>query len=158
MYECDKLARVYSRKRGKHGSKRPPAKVVPRWLKVDKVQVEQLIMQFAKERKSIAVIGTILRDQYGIPDVKIVTGKTISKILRENNLYPEFPEDLLSLFKKAVAFREHLARSKKDKSALKGLQNLESKIRRSVKYYARKGKIDPNFTYDPEKVKLIVQK
>lgn len=152
------MARIYSRKKGKHGSKKPAIKVVPRWVKVDKAQVEQLVIQLAKERKSSAVIGTILRDQYGIPDVKMITGKTISQIMREKNLYPEMPEDLLSLFKKAVVLRGHLAKNKKDKAAVKGLEHLESNIRRLIKYYAREGKIDPKFTYDPEKVKLIVQK
>ncbi len=152
------MARIYSRKKGRHGSKRPPVKVLPRWVKADKDSVEKLVMQLGQERKTSAVIGVILRDQYGIPDVKLATGKTISQILRENNLYSEMPEDLLSLFKKAVELREHLGTNKKDKAALKGLEHLESKIRRLVKYYAREGKIDKTFTYDPEKVKLIVQK
>lgn len=152
------MARVYSRKKGRHGSKRPPVKILPRWVKADKEETEKLVIQLGKERKASATIGTILRDQYGIPDVKLATGKPVSKILRENDLYSEMPEDLLSLFKKAVELREHLGQNKKDKSAVKGLEHLESKIRRLVKYYAREGKIDSTFKYDPEKVKLIVQK
>lgn len=152
------MARVYSRKKGKHGSKRPPVKVLPRWVKAEKEQVEKLVAQFGKERVKSATIGTVLRDQYGIPNIRLVTGKTVSQILRENNLYSEMPEDLMSLFKKAVDLREHLGVNKKDKAALVGLEHLESKIRRLIKYYTREGKIDPKFAYDPEKVKLIVQK
>ena len=152
------MARIYSRKKGRHGSKRPPANALPRWVKSNKDDLEKIVVQLAKEKKNRAVIGTILRDQYGIPDVKLVTGKKISQIIQEQGLSQDIPEDLLSLFKKAVELREHLTRSKKDKAALKGLEHLESKIRRLIKYYAREGKIDPTFAYDPEKIKLIVQK
>jgi small subunit ribosomal protein S15 len=152
------MARMYSRKKGKHGSKKPPIKIVPKWVKFKKKDVEDLVVKLGKEKYSSALIGTVLRDQYGIPDVKIITGKTITQILRENKLYPEYPEDLLSLFKKAVKLREHLERNKADKHSKKGLENLESKIRRLIKYYTEKGKIPKGFVYDPEKVKLIVQK
>jgi small subunit ribosomal protein S15 len=152
------MARMYSRKKGKHGSKKPAVKTIPKWVKLDKAEVEKLVVQLAKERKSSALIGLILRDQYGIPDVKTITGKSISQIMREHNAYPELPEDLLNLFKKAVRLREHLAVHKKDKSSKRGLENLESKIRRLIKYYAREGKIPADFVYDPEKVKLIVQR
>ena len=152
------MARVYSGKKGKHGSKKPPVKAVPRWFKLSKEEVEGLVIKLAGERKNSAMIASVLRDQYGVPDVKLITGKTVTQIMRESKLYPDMPEDLLNLFKKAVELRGHLARSKKDRAAVTGLEHLESKIRRLVKYYAREGKIDPNFTYDPEKVKLIVQK
>jgi small subunit ribosomal protein S15 len=152
------MARMYARAKGKHGSKKPPFKLAPKWLKYKKKDVEDLVVNLAKQKYNSAVIGTILRDQYGIPDVKTVTGKSITQILNENKLCPEYPEDLMSLFKKAVSLREHLARRKADKSSLKGLENLESKIRRLMKYYAREGKISKDFVYDPEKIKLIIQK
>lgn len=149
---------MYSRGKGKHGSKKPPFKLTPRWVKYKKKDVEDLVVKLSKEGKSPAVIGTILRDSYGIPDVKVLTGKSITKILKENNLSTEYPQDLLNLFAKAVRVREHLAKHKADKRSLKGLENLESKIRRLIKYYSREGKIPTNFQYDPEKVKLIVKK
>ncbi len=152
------MARMYSRKKGKHGSKKPIAKVVPKWVKYDKDEVEKLVIQLAKKGYQSAQIGTILRDSYGIPDVKLITGKSISQIMKENKLYPQYPEDLLNLFKKAVLLSEHLAVHKKDKSSKRGLQNLESKIRRLIKYYIRKGRLPKDFVYDPERIKLIVQK
>ncbi|MEM5801777.1 MAG: 30S ribosomal protein S15 [Candidatus Aenigmatarchaeota archaeon] len=152
------MARMYSRKHGRHGSKRPPIKIVPKWLKISKKEVEDLVVKLAKEKYSSAVIGQILRDRYGIPDVKTITGKSITQIMRENNLYPEFPEDLMNLFKKAVRLKEHLSRHKKDKTSKKGFENLESKIRRLIKYYTREGKLPKNFVYDIEKIKLMLQK
>jgi small subunit ribosomal protein S15 len=152
------MARIYSGKKGKSGSHRPPVKIVPRWIKYKKEEVIDLVVKLAKERKTSAAIGTILRDQYGIPDVKAITGKTISKIMKEKKLYPEIPEDMLSLLKKAVALREHLERNKADKHSKRGLQNLESKIRRLGKYYVRKGLLPKDWKYSPEEAKLIVQK
>lgn len=152
------MARIYSRKKGKHGSKKPIAKTVPEWVQYDKKEVEELVVSLAKQGHSSAKIGTILRDSYGIPDVKMITGKTISQIMKESGTYPNFPEDLLNLFKKAVLLREHLKIHKADKHSKRGLENLESKIRRMVKYYIREKKVPKDFVYDPEKVKLIVQK
>jgi small subunit ribosomal protein S15 len=78
------MARVYSGKKGKHGSKKPPVKAVPKWFKIKKEEVEELVIKLAKERYSSALIGTVLRDQYAIPNVKIARGKSIAKIMKEN--------------------------------------------------------------------------
>ncbi len=152
------MARMYSRKKGRHGSKHPPYKLVPKWVEYKKDQIEDLVIKLAKERHSSAQIGQILRDQYGIPDVKTITKKSISKIMEENKLYPEIPEELMSLLKKVVSLNEHLTRNKKDKLSKRGLRNLESKIRRLGKYYSRIGKLPKDWKYKPEEVKLIVQK
>ena len=143
---------------GKHGSKKPPVKRVPKWVKYKKAEVEELVVKLAKEGYTSARIGIILRDQYGIPDVKTITGKSISRIMKEHKVYPEIPEDLLSLLKKAVRLREHLEKHKKDKHSKRGLELLESKIRKLGKYYMRKGILPKDWKYSPEEAKLIVQK
>jgi small subunit ribosomal protein S15 len=151
------MARIYSRKKGRSGSTKPIHKK-PRWVKVKKKEVEELVVKLAKQRKGSAEIGAILRDQYGIPDVKSITGKSITQIMKENDLYPDIPEDLLNLLKRAVNLHEHLKKNKKDKHSRKGLEHMESKIRRLVKYYVRTGKLPKGWTYRPEEAKLIVQK
>ena len=143
---------------GKHGSKKPPVKRVPKWVKYKKAEVEELVVKLAKEGYTSARIGIILRDQYGIPDVKTITGKSISRIMKEHKVYPEIPEDLLSLLKKAVRLREHLEKHKKDKHSKRGLELLEYKIRKLGKYYVRKGILPKDWKYSPEEAKLIVQK
>lgn len=152
------MARMYSRKKGKSGSKKPPIKILQKWVKYKKEEIEDLVIKLAKEKHSSTVIGTILRDQYGIPDVKTITGKSIVHIMQENKLYPEIPEDLMSLFRKVVFLRKHIEKNKADKSSVKGLERLESKIRRLIKFYSKEGKIPQDFRYDPEKIKLLVQK
>lgn len=152
------MARIYSRRRGKHGSKKPPIKAAPRWIKHKKKEVDDLVVELAKKRHSSTLIGTILRDQHGIPSVKAVTGKAISQIMKENKMYPEMPEDLMSLLKRAVELRKHLGANKKDRHSRKGLENMESKIRRLGKYYSRKGVIAKGWKYSHEEAKLIIQK
>jgi len=152
------MARVYSGKKGEHGSKKPPVKIVPKWVKIKKSEVEELIVKLAKERYTSAVIGTILRDQYAIPDVKVLIGKTVSQVMRENSVYPSMPEDMLSLLKKAVNLRTHMEKWRQDYHSKKGLLNLESKIRRLGKYYSRNGVLPKNWKYDPNEAKLLVQK
>jgi small subunit ribosomal protein S15 len=149
------MARMYARKRGKSGSKKPLTKAT--WVEYKKEEVERLVCKLAKEGYSSAMIGLILRDQYGIPSVRDITGKKITKILKENNLAPKIPEDLFNLLKKAVNLRDHLEKHRKDKHSRRGLELLESKIRRLVKYYVRKGKLPKDWKYDPERAKLIVQ-
>jgi len=67
-----------------------------------------LISKLAKEGKSSAVIGVILRDSYGVPDTKLITGKTITAIMKDKKVAPDVPEDLFSLMKRAVLIRKHL--------------------------------------------------
>jgi small subunit ribosomal protein S15 len=152
------VARIYSRKKGKHGSKKPPVKIVPRWVKYKKADVEKIVIDLANQKHNSAVIGLILRDQYGIPDVKTLVGKTVVQMMKENKLYPDMPEEMYYLLKKAVNLREHLGKNRGDACSKKGLENLESKIRRLGKYYVREGKLPKNWRYSAEEAKLIVQK
>ena len=151
------MARMYSRKRGKHGSKKPVRKIPPSWLKYKPLEVEKLVLKFGKEGKSAAVIGTILRDVYGIPNVKTITGKKIVKILKDGKVYPELPEDLANLIKRAIAITKHLSPNKKDYTAKRGLQLTESKIRRLVKYYKKKGVLPESWKYSNEDAKFLIK-
>jgi small subunit ribosomal protein S15 len=152
------MARLYARKRGKAGSKRPSTRTAPRWVRYKKNEIEKLVLKLAKEENSTSKIGLILRDQFGISSVKLITGKTISQIMKDNKLYPEYPEDLFNLLKQAVTLREHLMKNKKDYTSKRGLGLLESKIRRLGKYYVKKGVLPEQWKYDPEQAKLLVQK
>ena len=68
------MARMYSRRKGKAGSKKPAKKQVPSWLRYKGKEVELLVVKLAKEGKNPSQIGLHLRDVYGIPDTKIVAG------------------------------------------------------------------------------------
>ncbi|RME53102.1 hypothetical protein D6783_02900, partial [Candidatus Woesearchaeota archaeon] len=106
------MARMHSRAKGKSGSTKPAKPTKPVWLKYKAKEVELLIVKYAKEGLSASQIGTTLRDKYGIPSVKLVTGKSIGAILQEKNFAPEIPEDLLALMKRSVQIRKHLEQNK----------------------------------------------
>ena len=151
------MARLYSRKKGKSGSKRPLQRVAPAWMAHDKNVVEQLIIKLAKSRTPPAHIGTILRDTYGIPDIKAATGKRVLSHLKSNNITPNLPEDLTSLIKRDIIIMKHLESHKKDIPSRRGLQLTESKILRLSTYYKKKGVLPPEWTYDRSKAKLLVE-
>ncbi len=144
------------RKKGKSHSTRPASLTVPKWVVYDPEEIEEIIVDLAKRGYGPSMIGIILRDQFGIPLVKPILGKSITEVLEERGVKMVVPEDLFRLLQKAVNLRRHLEEHPKDTHAKKGLLDLESKIRRLVKYYKRVGKLPPDWKYDPEQAKLIV--
>ncbi len=99
----------------------------------------------------------MLRDTFGVPDVKSLTEKSISKILGEKKLMPELPDDLVALMRKSIAIRKHQEANKKDEAAKRGLLLTESKIRRLIKYYKRTGRLAIDWKYDPTKLKMYTE-
>jgi small subunit ribosomal protein S15 len=151
------MARMHSRDKGVSGSKKPFKKTVPTWIRYKPKEVELLIGKMANEDKTPSQIGLYLRDTYGIPDVKTLTGKSITKILKEKKLTPEVPEDLRSLIRKAALIRKHMEDNKQDKPAFRGLQLTESKIKRLVKYYKTSGRLPVDWKYDPRKASTYLE-
>ena len=145
------MARMYSRKKGKHGSKKPAKKSVPSWVRYKPKEVELLIAKLSKEGKSASQIGLLLRDTYGIPNIHALCNKSITAILEEKKQLPEFPEDLIALFKNYAAIRKHLENNKHDETAKRGLLLAESKIGRLVKYYKRTGRVPEAWKFDAER-------
>nr|MDO8116184.1 30S ribosomal protein S15 [Candidatus Sigynarchaeota archaeon] len=88
------MARMHARRRGQSGSTRPAIKSVPEWVTFSPREVEELVISLGREGYAPAMIGLILRDSYGIPLVKTITGKKVTKILEENGLKTELPDDL----------------------------------------------------------------
>lgn len=151
------MARMYSRKKGKSGSKKPLKKIVPTWMRYKPKEIELLVIKLAKEGNSPSKIGLILRDVYGIPSTKFINNKKITTILKEKKLLPSIPEDLMALIKKAVLIKEHLGNNALDETAKRGLQLTESKIKRLTKYYKKTGKLSSEWKYEPEKASFFVE-
>lgn len=149
------MARMHTRRKGKSGSKHPQRPSSPEWVIYSAGEIEEIIVKLARDGNSQSRIGIILRDQYGIPGVKQVTGKTILYFIKKNKLDSKFPEDLQNLIKKTINLQKHLSRSKKDIHNKRGLQLIESKILRLSKYYRGTGKIPADWRYEPEKAVLL---
>ncbi|RLI15885.1 30S ribosomal protein S15 [Candidatus Bathyarchaeota archaeon] len=139
------------KEKGKSHSTRPVSKRPPSWCKYQPEEVEALVIKLAKEGHPPSRIGTILRDQYAIPLVKPITGKSITQILKEAELAPTIPEDLGNLIKKAARLTAHLEKNRKDLHNKRALQIVEAKIHKLSKYYKREGVLPPNWKYEPKK-------
>jgi len=151
------MARMHARKKGKSGSTPPTSKVPPSWVNAKPEDVETLVVELAKKGYSQAQIGLVLRDQYGIPSVKAITGKKIRQILKEHGLASEIPEDLMNLIRRAVRIRKHLETHRKDMHNKVALILVESKIRRLAKYYKSVGELPSNWKYSPDKAAVLVR-
>jgi small subunit ribosomal protein S15 len=121
--------------KGKSHSIRPVSRRPPSWCKYEPEEVEAFIVKLAKEGHSLSSIGTILRDQYAIPLVKPITGKSISAILKTANLAPALPEDLSNMMKKAKDMAVHMEKNKKDSHNKRNMQLIEAKIHKLSRYY-----------------------
>ncbi|MEM2871364.1 MAG: 30S ribosomal protein S15 [Candidatus Caldarchaeum sp.] len=143
------MARMHTSRRGRSSSTRPLSKLPPSWVKLTAEEVEGLVVKLAKEGLPPSRIGVVLRDQYAVPLVKSITGKTITQILDENNLRTPIPEDLSHLLEMIRRMRLHLQKHKSDGYNIHRLQLVESKVRRLTKYYKRRGLLPPD--YEPLK-------
>jgi small subunit ribosomal protein S15 len=158
IQETPFMARMHARRRGKSCSVRPYRKQAPAWSNTDAKAITKVILDLRKEGASGSRIGLILRDRYGVPDVKLALGKRIGDILRENKVASEIPEDLRDLMSKALGLRKHLGENKKDLHNKRQLQLIESKIRRLVKYYVGSKKLQKDFIYKPENAEILLSR
>ena len=152
------MARMHARRKGKSSSTHPVnRKKHPEWSSLNPREVESHVIELAKTGKSTSEIGLILRDQFAVPDVKLATGKKISKILEGNNIKPEIPEDLRNLIRIALQLKKHLEVHKKDLKNKRNLHLTESKIRRLTKYYHDQNRLPKEWKYSVEQAKLMFE-
>jgi small subunit ribosomal protein S15 len=136
--------------KGKSHSIRPVSRRPPSWCKYQPEEVESFIIKLAKEGHSLSSIGTILRDQYAIPLVKPIVGKSITDVLEGAGLAPSMPEDLSNLMKKAQGLAVHMDKNKKDLHNKRNMQIIEARIHKLSRYYKREGVLSKNWKYVPK--------
>jgi small subunit ribosomal protein S15 len=134
--------------KGKSHSMRPVSRRPPSWCKYQPEEVEAFIIKLAKEGHNMSSIGTILRDQYAIPLVKPITGKSISSTLDAAGLAATMPEDLGNLIKKAQGLAVHMDKNKKDLHNKRNMQIIEARIHKLSRYYKREGVLDKKWKYE----------
>ena len=156
------MARMHARKRGKSCSKRPFSlkvrKTVPEWVEMRAEEVEEKVDKLYDQGLSTSRIGITMRDSYGVASVAMVTGKKITKILKEKNKVGAIPEDLQNLMRRALRIRKHIEENEKDVHNKRVLQLTESKIRRLVKYYRREKVLPEDWKYKPEIAEVILRR
>ena len=151
------MARIHARRKGKSSSTKPYHISVPEWVPLQSKEIEELVVKLGKEGASTSEIGLKLRDQYGIPSVKLSTGKKIMKILAENNIEFKLPEDLTNLLRKVSNLDIHLKNNPRDKHNRRAMKLLEEKIRRLVRYYKSIDILPMDWKYELSAVKLLIE-
>jgi small subunit ribosomal protein S13e len=147
---------MYGSGKGISKSSIPYKKKPPRWLNVETNEVVRQIEALAKKGYKPSQIGVILRDNYAIPQSRLITGAKILRILKKKSLAPEIPEDLYHLMKRAVSIRKHIEKNKRDKDSKYRLILVESKIHRLVRYYKLTKQIPSNWRYDYQTALALV--
>merc|ERR1712070_1123168 len=150
------MGRMYGSGKGISSSATPYRRKPPSWLKMKPEDVSDHICKLAKKGLTPSQIGVTLRDSFGVPQVKTITGNKILRILKTAGLAPELPEDMYCLIKKAVAIRKHLDRNRKDKDSKFRLILVESRIHRLARYYKRVKALPATFKYQSATASALV--
>jgi len=126
---------------------RPSSKTAPTWVELDAAAVKTTILKLAKEGLTPSRIGVALRDDYGVPLVKPVVGKSIGEILKEGKASPKLPQDLQDLIDRALRIQKHLDVHGSDRKNVHSLELTEAKIYRLAKFYKKMGVLPADFKY-----------
>jgi small subunit ribosomal protein S15 len=109
--------------------------------------VRTVVLKLAKEGQSPSRIGQTLRDDYGVPLVKPLMGKSLGRVLTEGKAAPKVPQDLQDLIERAQRVQKHLKAHRSDRKNVHSLELVEAKIYRLSKYYREKGILPSDFKY-----------
>ena len=129
----------------------------PEWVPLTATEIEDLIVKFAEAGSTSAKIGLILRDQYGVPNVRLATGRTVTEIMAEKGVMPNLPEDLSNLMRRAISLNVHVKNHRGDYSNQRGLSLIEAKIRRLERYYKRNGVLPENWKYSLANAEIMLK-
>ena len=151
------MSRIHSGHKGRAGSHRPYPLTKPAWVTISKDELVEQAVQLSKTGISAAQIGLTLRDAYGVPSARAVTGKRLGGLLKESGVAPEIPDDLQALLKRVVHLQRHLETHPKDLSNRRGLTLMESRIRRLARYYRQRKRIPDTWRYTAAAAALQVE-
>jgi len=141
------MARIHSHRHGKSHQTRPPSKSTPTWVTTTPDEARTVALKLAKEGVTPSRIGQTLRDDYGVPLVKPLMGKSLGKVLTEGKAAPKLPQDIQDLIDRAQRVQKHLQAHKSDRKNVHSLELVEAKIYRLSKYYKKKGILPSEFKY-----------
>ncbi len=147
------MARTHAHTHGKSHTIRPTSKNSPTWT-IANEEIVSKIVDFGKDGFTASEIGLRLRDEFAVPLVKPILGKTITQILEENNITKTMPEDLERLVRKALGLQKHLSTHNSDKRNVRALELIEAKVHRLSKYYKKNSKIPNDWKYKSVIAKL----
>lgn len=141
------MARIHSHRHGKSHQTRPPSKSPPAWVTTTADEARSTVLKLAKDGVSPSRIGQTLRDEYGVPLVKPLLGKSLVRVLADAKASPKLPQDIQDLIDRAQRVQKHLQSHKSDRKNVHSLELVEAKIYRLSKYYKEKGLLPSDFKY-----------
>ena len=97
------------------------------WVKLSPKDIEKKVIELAKQGNSPEKIGLILRDQHGVPKLKLFNLK-VKKILEKENLWQN-PEEK-NITNKIDKLKKHFEKNKHDYYAKRSIVKNVSKIRK----------------------------
>ena len=147
---------MYGRGKGISKSSIPYKKKAPRWLSVGSADLVKQMEQLAKKGYKPSQIGVILRDNYAVPQSRLITGAKILRLLKKKGLAPQIPEDLYHLMRRAVSIRNHIDKYKSVRDSKFRLILVESKIHRLVRYYKLTKQLPATWRYDYQTALALV--
>jgi len=151
------MSRIHSGHKGRAGSHRPYPLTKPAWVTISKEEMVAQAVQLSKTGIPSAQVGLTLRDSYGVPSARAVTGKRLGTLLKESGVSPEIPEDLQALLKRVVHIQRHLETHPHDLSNRRGLTLMEARIRRLARYYRQRRRIPESWRYSAAGAALQVE-
>ena len=82
-----------------------------------------------------------------LSNLTVMEAAELSKVLEENDLKADLPEDLDNIVKKAIGLQKHLKSNKSDNRNVRSLELIEAKVHRLSVYYKKTGRIPQNWKY-----------
>ena len=129
---------------------------VPKWFKSSSAEVVRQVCSLARKGLTPSAIGSYLRDNNGVGQIKNITGRKVLRLLKHKGLAPEIPEDLYHLIKKAVNMRKHLEKNRKDLDTKFRLILVESRVHRLSRYYKRTKQLPATWRYESNNASALV--
>ncbi len=153
------MARMHGNGHGNAKSRKPVVEIgrIPEGATITKDQIEELIVKYAKQGMSPALIGERLKREHGVPYIRQFLGVRLTDVLASKKMLGQIPSDLMDLMRTAVMMRNHLTKNKQDKYNGLRLKRVESKIWRLTKYYVRESVLPADWKYDPQQAELLIK-
>jgi len=107
----------------------------PVWLKYSEEEVKSIILKLANKGLTSEKIGLTLRDQYGIPKVKLYNLK-IKKVIEEKGKFEE--PTIKNLEIKLDKIVKHYKKNKGDKKAERSMIITKAKFKKIKEYQENK--------------------
>jgi small subunit ribosomal protein S15 len=151
------MSRIHSGRKGRSGSHRPYPITKPEWVTITPEELVEQAVQLSKSGRSAAQVGLQLRDSFGVPSSRAVTGKRLEAVLSDAGVRTEIPDDLQALLKRVVHLQRHLETHPKDLANRRGLSLMESRIRRLARYYRQRRRLPETWRYSARAAALQVE-